>query len=118
MTKPKQSYKKHKSNTKRRKTSTVPKGIAATRELLGKNGANLGKDDPEIHRTPKPYDTKFLVVVIINAMPVEIMFAGASGEAVNLAKQILHDYRNGKNLHVSIWEWTEDRYLKRKGFVS
>lgn len=118
MTKPKQSHKKHKSDTKLRKTSIALKGVGATKELRERIIESLDKCDLEIHQTPKPYDTEFLVVAIIDAMPAEIMFAGASGEAVNLAKQILHDYRNGKNLHVSIWEWTEDRYLKRKGFVS
>lgn len=71
-------------------------------------------DDPAIHQTPKPYDTEFLVVAVIDARPTEIMFAGAFEEAKRLSEEMLRDYRSKNNLHVSIWEWSEDRYLKRK----
>lgn len=107
MTKPKQSHKKQKPDTKWKKTSTVLKDIAVSHVAI---------DDLEIR--PKPYDTEFLVVVIIDAIPAEIMFTNALKEANRLAKEILRDYRSKKNLHVSIWEWTEDRYLKRKGWLS
>lgn len=74
----------------------------------------LNMDDPAIHQTPKPYDTEFLVVAVIDARPTEIMFAGAFEEAKSLSEEMLRDYRSKNNLHVSIWEWSEDRYLKRK----
>lgn len=116
----KKPAKKQKSNTKWKKTSTALKGITASHVVI---------DDPEMHQLSKPCIGEFLVIVTDDGFPAtkeyidrvitEVMDFGTLKEAKRIAREIASDYGcTLKNLYkkrgisISIWKWTEERYLQ------
>ena len=78
----------------------------------------IKKTDVTTYKLPQPCIAKYLVVVVDRGMASEVNYFNSLKEAKRVFGEIARDYGykpeeiNGSDKYdVSIWKWTEDRFL-------
>ena len=73
--------------------------------------------------SPQSYMAKYLVVVVDRGITSEVMHFISFNDAKTSFEEVAHDHsyepeeiNESDYYDVSIWEWTEDRYLKIYGY--
>jgi len=74
------------------------------------------------YRSPQSYMAKYLVVVVDMGITSEVMHHISFDDAKTAFGEVAYDHgcepeeiNKSNHYNVSIWEWTEDRYIKIYG---